>query len=196
VIALERSGSFLAALRGRGLGNVEVREQDVCLPFGVEGADAAWCRWVLSFVAEPERTVGNVAAAMRPGGVAVFHEYGDYGAWRTMPPDADVERFRELVMRSWRDAGGEPDVALQLPAWLEAAGMEIVEVRPLIEIVGRGDFTWQWPAAFLATNAARLAELGYVGAEEAERLGTALDRLPEGARMITPLVVEVIARKR
>ena len=74
--------------------------------------------------------------------------------------------------------------------------MEIVEVRPLIEIVGRGDFTWQWPAAFMATNAARLADLGYVSAEEAERLATSLDRVPEGTRMITPLVVEVIARKR
>jgi SAM-dependent methyltransferase len=150
---------------------------------------------VLSFVAEPERAVRNIAAALRPSGTAVFHEYGDYGAWRTMPLDPDVERFRELVMRSWRDAGGEPDVALELPRWLEAVGLEVLEIRPLIEIVGRGDFAWQWPAAFMATNAARLAELGYAGAEEAERLATALDRVPEGTRMITPLVVEVIARK-
>lgn len=196
VIALERSGRFVEALRWRGLGNVEIREQDVCAPFGESIADAAWCRWVLSFVAEPERTVGHIAAALKPGGTALFHEYGDYGAWRTMPLNADVERFRELVMQSWRDAGGEPDVALRLPAWLEAAGMDIVEVRPLIEIVGRGDFAWRWPAAFMATNAARLAALGYVEAEEAERLAESLDRVPEGTRMITPLVVEVISRKR
>jgi SAM-dependent methyltransferase len=196
VIALERSESFLAATRARGLANVEVRAQDVCADgFGESVADAAWCRWVLSFVEAPERTIGHIARALKPGGVAVFHEYADYGAWQMMPPDADLDAFRGHVMRSWRDAGGEPDVALSLPAWVDAAGLELVEIRPLIEIVGRGDFTWQWPAAFMAVNARRLAELGYCSDEEAERYASVLDRAPPLARMVTPLVAEVIARK-
>lgn len=199
VIALERSRRFLDALEDRvarlGLGNVTAHEQDVTEPFPVAGADAAWCRWVLSFVADPERTVANVAAALRPGGVAVFHEYADYGTWQMMPPDPEVERFRNLVMQSWRDAGGEPDVGLRLPSWLARNGFEAVELRPHVETVGRDSFTWAWPAAFMATNAARLAELGYVEAEEAGRLATALDRAAPDAWMITPLVVEVIARR-
>jgi SAM-dependent methyltransferase len=200
VIALERSARFLESLRERtarlGLANVEARGWDGSeAEFGEAVADAAWCRWLLSFVAAPERTVGHIARALKPGGVAVFHEYADYSSWRMMPPDPDQERFRSLVVQSWRDAGGEPDVGLDLPTWLEAAGLEVVATRPLIEIVGRGDIYWQWPAAFLATNARRLAELGYVGDEEAERLATVLDRAAPGARMITPLVAEVVARK-
>ncbi|HEX8193911.1 MAG TPA: methyltransferase domain-containing protein [Allosphingosinicella sp.] len=196
VVALERSESFLAALRARGLGNVEVRAQDVCAePFGEAEADAAWCRWVLSFVDVPKRTVGHIARALKPGGVAVFHEYADYGAWQMMPPDPDLDAFRSHVMQSWRDAGGEPDVALRLPDWLAQAGLELVEIRPLIEIVGPRDFTWQWPAAFMAVNARRLAALGYCTDQEAERYATLLDRAPPPALMVTPLVAEVIARK-
>ncbi|MGZ8419711.1 MAG: class I SAM-dependent methyltransferase [Allosphingosinicella sp.] len=200
VLALERSRRFLDVLADRarrlGLANIEAREQDVAeAGFGEGVADAGWCRWLLSFVSDPRRTVGHIAAALRPGGRAVFHEYGDYGAWRTLPPDPDVERFRDLVVRSWRDAGGEPDIALRLPGWLEAEGLEIVEMRPLVHVVRKGDFIWEWPASFMASGARRLAELGYVEAEEAERLGTALDRLPEGSWMVTPLVLEVIARK-
>lgn len=196
VIALERSESFLEALRARRLENVEARAHDVSAEaFGDGIADAAWCRWVLSFVEAPERTIGHIARALKPGGVAVFHEYADYGAWQLMPRDADLDEFRGHVMRSWRDAGGEPDVALALPAWLAAAGLELVEIRPLIEIVGREDFTWQWPAAFMAVNARRLANLGYCSNDEAERYATALDRAPPNARMVTPLVAEVIARK-
>jgi SAM-dependent methyltransferase len=196
VVALERSESFLAALAARRLANVEPRAHDVSAePFGEAVADAAWCRWVLSFVAEPRRTVGHIARALRPGGVAVFHEYADYGAWQMMPPDAELDRFRAAVMQSWRDAGGEPDIALRLPQWLAQAGLEIVEIRPLIEIVGPDDFTWRWPAAFMAVNARRLASLGYVSREEAERLATVLDRAPPHARMVTPLVAELIARK-
>jgi SAM-dependent methyltransferase len=200
VIACERSRRFLDSLEARaaalGLVNIELEERDVSADgLGEARADAAWCRWVLSFVDDPARTVGHIARALRPEGVAVFHEYADYAAWRTMPPSAEVERFRELVIRSWRDSGGEPDAALGLPAWLRDAGMEIVEVRPLIEIVGREQSTWEWPAAFMAVNARRLASLGYVDEEEAERLATALERLPEETLMITPLVAEVIARK-
>jgi hypothetical protein len=69
-------------------------------------------------------------------------------------------------------------------------------MRPLIEIVDRSSCVWQWPAAFMATGALRLAELGYVDKAEAERMARVLDELPAGTRMVTPLVVEVIARKR
>jgi SAM-dependent methyltransferase len=200
VLALERSRRFLDVLEDRagrlGLANIETREQDVAQSgFGQGFADASWCRWLLSLVGDPRRTVGHIAAALKPGGRAIFHEYAGYGAWRTLPPDPDVERFRTFVIRSWRDSGGEPDVALELPGWLAEEGLEIVEMRPLVHAVRKGDFMWEWPASFMASGAKRLAELGYVEAEEAERLATALDRLPEGSWMTTPLVIEVIARK-
>ena len=199
VLAVERSRRFLDVLDERasrlGLANIEALEQDVAEAGFGEAFDASWCRWVLSFVADPRRTVGHVAAALRPGGRAVFHEYADYGAWRTLPPDPDVERFRTLVMRSWREAGGEPDIGLDLPGWLAAEGLEIVEMRPLVHVARKGDFVWEWPASFMASGAGRLAELGYVDGEEAARLATALDRRPEGSWMITPVVLEVIARK-
>jgi SAM-dependent methyltransferase len=200
VIALERAPHFLSVLRQRaerdGLGNIETRETDVSdeAGFGEDLADAAWCRWVLSFVTDPRRTIGHIARALKPGGVAVFHEYGDYGAWKTMPPDPDVERFRRLVSSSWRDAGGEPDIAPFLPPWLESKGMKVEQIRPLIDVVDRESSAWEWPASFMATGARRLHELGYAGEEEAERLGRALETT-KARYMVTPLVVEIIARK-
>lgn len=198
VVALERSRRFLDHLRAHAssLQNIDTREQDVCeTGFGEAVADGLWCRWLLSFVADPARTVSHIARALKPEGTAVFHEYADYRAWQMMPPSAEVDRFRSLVIQSWRDAGGEPDIGLNLPGWLRAKGLEIVEIRPLIEIVGRADFTWQWPAAFIATNAKRLHELGYIDADEASHLARALDDAPPDAFMITPLVVEIIARR-
>ena len=201
VLALERSPNFAAHLRealaGAGLANIEVREQDVAAESCGEAiADASWCRWVLSFVADPQASVRNIARALKPGGTALFHEYADYEAWRMMPPSPEQERFRGLVVQSWRDAGGEPDVALHLPDWLETEGLEIVATQPQIALIGRDDFTWQWPAAFMAVNAERLHQLGYCDGEEAAAFASALDRAPPHARMITPLVAEIIARKR
>ena len=197
VIALERSPHFAATLRGRNLANVELREQDVNeQDFGTAIADGAWTRWVLAFVADPARTVRHIAHALKPGAMAVFHEYADYQSWRTMPPSPDHEQFRSLIVKSWRDSGGEPDIALVLPDLLDAAGLDLVAVRPMVRIVGRDDPAWQWPASFIATGSARLQELGYATPEEAARFATFLDRLPAGTRMITPLVAEIIAVKR
>ncbi|MDQ4088526.1 MAG: methyltransferase domain-containing protein, partial [Pseudomonadota bacterium] len=176
---------------------IEGRQQDaVEQGYGEGWADFSWCRWLLCFVADPRCVVGHIAAALKPGGRAVFHEYADYGAWRLMPPDPDHERFRRLVMQSWRDAGGEPDVGALLPQWLEQEGLEIVEARPLAWAVRQSDFAWQWPASFMRSGARRLAELGYLAAGEAERLATLLDPLPGERWMMTPIVLEVIARRR
>ena len=201
VVAVERSRRFLDALAARaerlGLAHIEPREQDaVEQGYGEAVADFAWCRWLLCFVADPRAVVSHIAAALKPGAHVVFHEYADYGAWRLMPPEPEHERFRSLVMQSWRDAGGDPDVGARLPQWLEEQGFAILETRPIAWTVSRADFAWQWPASFMASGARRLVELGYIETDEAEGLATLLDRLPPGRRMMTPIVLEVIACKR
>ncbi|MEO7410524.1 MAG: methyltransferase domain-containing protein [Sphingomicrobium sp.] len=195
VIALERAELFIGAIRARNLASVEVHQHDVCEPFPVAGADVSWCRWLLSFGRDPAATVRNIASALKPGGTAIFHEYADYGSWRMMPPDPLQDRFRSLVIQSWRDAGGEPDIALWLPRWLDDCGLKIVETRTYCDIIAPDDFAWEWPRAFLATNAARLSELGYISADEVEPIARLLDDCPANTRMVTPLVAEVIARK-
>jgi len=196
VVALERAPHFLESLRGRGVANVEAHEQDVSEAFTVTAADASWCRWVLSFLPEPAKTVRHIADALKPGGAAIFHEYVAYDTWRMMPPDPFHERFRGQVEQSWRDSGGEPDVALWLPQWLNEAGFEIVETRVLADIITPADPKWEWPRAFMETGARRLHELGYIKAGEVEAMARLLDDPPAGAHMLTPLVAEVIARKK
>jgi len=201
VVALERSAHFIAALRlqaeARGFDWVEAIAKDVALePFDVEGADASWCRWLLSFVSEPAAVVRHIASALRAGGLAIFHEYIDYSTWRLLPPHPLHEKFRDAVIASWRDTGGEPDIALWLPDLLTAAGMEIVSTKVMADVISPRDFAWQWPRSFMATGAKRLAELAYLSAKEASDVAALLDRLPSGARMLTPAVAEIVALKR
>jgi SAM-dependent methyltransferase len=195
VIALERAPHFVTELRARDLPNVEVREHDVSEPFGIGTADASWCRWLLSFVPDGAAVVRNIAGALRPGGLAMFHEYAAYETWRMMPPSPEHERFRGLVEQSWRDSGGEPDVALWLPQWLDAAGFEIVETRTYADVITPESPKWEWPRSFMETSARRLQELGYIGEEEATTFGRLLDDSHPAAHMLTPLLAEVIARK-
>jgi SAM-dependent methyltransferase len=196
VIALERSSFFLARLREEMPSNVEVWEADVNEEFGRTVADASWCRWVLAFATRPSEVVRNIAKALKSGGVAIFHEYAAYSTWRLMPPDDVQEEFRRFVEQSWRDNGGEPDAALWLPKWLSDAGLELVGTRMFSDILSPSDPAWEWPRSFMAVNAARLHDLGYVSSSRAAAMAKLLDHLAPEVRMLTPLVAEVIARKR
>jgi len=202
VLAVERSARFLEAARercrSRGLANVEFREADLMEhSLGELNFDATWCRWVASFVSSPEKLIRNIAGALRPGGLAIFHEYSDYGTFRFMPIRPALDKFADEVMASWRATGGEPDVGRALPGLLRAAGMRVIDIRPRVRTVSPGEYAWQWPASFIEINVVRLQELGRLTAEEAaavlsEFRAAAAD--PE-SWFTTPMFLEIIARR-
>lgn len=200
VVAIDRSRRFLDALNGvsrqRNLQNITTFECDLAeedLP--VSGADGAWARWVFAFVNRPRPLLERVHAALKPGGVFVLHEYIDYSTWRVAPRSLEIEAFVQAVMESWRADGGEPDIGLELPLWLQELGFEIKALHPIIDIVPATNFVWQWPSAFLRVGLQRLTDLGRLTPEKAEGVKRAFDACEArpGTLMITPTVLEIIA---
>jgi SAM-dependent methyltransferase len=200
VLGVERSARFVAAARQRcarrRASPARIDEADVIEDGIGEGPfDVAWCRWVASFVQSPQALVTAIAGALQPGGVALFHEYADYASWRLLPPSESFAEFVGAVMASWRDAGGEPDVALRLPALLRAAGFRIVDLRPLVFTTTPQDFVWQWPATFFESGVNRLVEIGVVPPTRAAimRADFAAAAGDPETVMLTPLVLEIRA---
>jgi SAM-dependent methyltransferase len=202
ILAADRSPGFLEVLNEkiaqRALGNIETRQLDLdedALPY--RDLDGAWVRWVFAFVLKPRELVRRVAATLRPGGTLVIHEYIAYESWRFAPPVPEQAAFVDAVVRSWRDQGGEPDIGLQLPRWLTEESFEVVGMRTHMDVIRPDDFMWQWPIAFVQSHTDRLVELGYFTPEMAARTREAVNaasRIP-GTYMLTPAVVEIIARR-
>jgi SAM-dependent methyltransferase len=203
IVALERSRRFLDALRAsaaqRGIDHIDAFEIDLDdgeLP-DVQ-LDGAWVRWVFAFVTRPRDLLQRVRHLLKPGARIVIHEYFDYSTWRLTPRSPEFEQFVSAVMRSWRATGGEPDVGLDLPRWLEELGFEVRDLRPLVEVVTPRDFFWQWPKAFVETGVQRLVDLGEISREFASRVLGAFRTVEAAphARMVTPAVLEIIAVRR
>jgi SAM-dependent methyltransferase len=199
VIALDKSNRFLQLTRRHHKSQIEALACDLDadeLP--VARADAAWARWVFSFVRRPRDLLAKLAKALGPGGVFVAHEYFDYRTWRASPRSAEIEEFVAAIMASWRSEGGEPDIALDLMPWLLELGFEIVSVRPIVNALVATDPAWEWLSRFGETGLARLVDLGRVPRDRAERITAAWTRVntEPGVRMITPAVLEIIARRR
>ena len=202
VMAVERSQNFLNALEEkathRKISNISCHCVDIDLSTLDDlSADVVWCRWLLSFVTAPRSTVQKISNTLRSEGIAVFHEYLDYGTWKHSPPIPEVETFVTAVMSSWRDTGGEPDIGRWLPGFLADAGFEILDVRPLIDVVAPSSFVWQWPAGFIEGNLDRLVEADRLSLEQASATRNSLARAEASANSLvtTPCVLEVIARR-
>ncbi len=203
VVAVDRSRRFIDALeetrRRRELDNIATFELDLDeadLP--VTGADGAWSRWVLAFVQRPRDLLARAGRALRPGGVLVLHEYFDYSTWRLAPRCTEMEEFVRTVMESWRAEGGEPDIGLDLPHWLEELGFEIRSLAPMIDVVGPSSFVWQWPKAFVRVGLQRLVDLGRLTAARAQTIAEAFAACEAAPHtlMITPAVLEIVAVRR
>jgi SAM-dependent methyltransferase len=203
VVALDKSKRFLDVLeamrRQRQFENLTTYELDLdSAELPTLAADGAWCRWVFAFVQQPRKLLVRLATRLRPGGTLAIHEYFDYATWRAVPPCQELEEFVETVMDSWRASGGEPDIGLSLPRWLEELGFEIKGLRPLLDIVGPSDWMWLWLRTFIEVGRRRLVDLGYLTPARAEAVWQAfagLEATP-GTLMITPAVLELVAVRR
>jgi SAM-dependent methyltransferase len=202
VVALERSDNFVKAMREsvrrRGLSNVRIHELDLMtgdLPKA--NYDFSWCRWVLSFVSDPSLLIRKLGVIMPKGSISIFHEYAHYETWRFLPPIAAQEKFREHVIATWRESGGEPDGGRDLPALLSENSFHIRTTRPLIFCVRPTNYMWQWPVTFIEVYLPRLIEMGRIDRKFADKVRAdlaAAEKHPN-AFMITPLVAEIVAEK-
>jgi SAM-dependent methyltransferase len=202
VVALERSQNFIRAMetacRARSLANVKIHELDLMQDQLPEGHyDFVWCRWVVSFVNDPSLLIKKLGAIMQKGSVAIFHEYGHYETWRFFPRLPAQERFREHVIATWRESGGEPDGAAHLPGLLAENGFVIRSATPHIFCLRPCDYMWQWPATFIETYLSRLLTMGRIDHAFAAKVCAELASAEKNpnARMLTPLVLEIVADK-
>ena len=202
IFAVERSARFLEVAKercaARGLSNVHFQAADLMeKPLEAHDVDFTWCRWVASFVISPETLIQKIAGALRPGGLAIFHEYTHYETFCFIPRRPALEAFADEVMKSWRAAGGEPNIALQFPSLFRDAGLEIVEAHPRIVTVSPKSYVWQWPASFIEINLVRLRELGHVTEEWCDSVRREFKEAEADPSSLftTPLFLEIIARR-
>jgi SAM-dependent methyltransferase len=200
VIALDRSRRFLDALEifqtERRLANITSVEQDLDdSKFPELQADGAWARWVFAFVKHPRELVARVAARLKPRAPFVVFEYCVYSTWGLAPRLPELEEFVKAVMESWRADGGEPDIGRQLPQWLEELQFEIKSLNPIVDVIPKTNYVWQWPAAFLDVGIKRLVDIKRLTPERgsAIREAFATREAEPHALMITPVVLEIIA---
>jgi SAM-dependent methyltransferase len=202
VLGLEHSPAYVAAGRRlaaeAGLAQLELRQHDLLRdPLPREGFDLAWMRWVAMFLADLEPLLTQLPQALRPGGRLVLHEYVHWDSFGLHPHGIAIHRFGQVVQRSFRQAGGDPDVNRRLPSLLAARGFRIDALDPLPVLGREGSRAAQWMARFVRVYAHQLQAQGlWSAADQGEALAE-IEAAAEdpGSFWMGPTVLELRATR-
>ncbi len=205
VVAIDEAEMYVEHLRSqaqaRGIGHIDVVHGDVQNLREVFGDsprfDAAYARWVLCFVKDPEAVVAQAAALLKPGGQLVVQDYFNYQEMALAPKSAAFERVIAAVQKSWRDRGGDPDIGGRLPGMMRRAGLTVREITPQLRVARPTDTLWAWPDTFYRNFVPALEQMGYISADERaafEREWSRASNDPD-TFVYTPPLVEIVATK-
>jgi SAM-dependent methyltransferase len=202
VVAIDESARFIEHLKSRqrilGDTTIDARVGDVQrLELAPESFDAAYQRWVLCFVKDPEAVVAGVARALKRGGVFAIQDYLHYDGILLAPESAAFRRFVRIVADTWRGHGGDTDIGQKLPSLLVKHGLTPVEISPLHRIARPGSSLWTWPTIFIETYAPKLVEEGRLTPAEHDALVADWKEhgSDPGAYFCSPPMVDIISVK-
>jgi len=212
VLAADLSDSFVAKVRDecarRGLAQVDAFVADAsCTGAAMAldealtsrpALDGAWARWVFCFLRNPVRAVSAVAAKLKTGARFVVHDYFNYTSMTMAPRSAWHDRAVEATARSWRDNGGDPDVASKLPAMFASHGLEVEHIAVHQRAARGADPMFAWPDSWWRTWAPKLVATGYLAQAECDGLLADLAAMASDRTryILPPPVTEIIAVKR
>jgi ubiquinone/menaquinone biosynthesis C-methylase UbiE len=202
VVAIDQSVRFVDYLKQQqqalDVTNIEAHVMDAHhLDVAEASIDVAYARWVLCYLPDLEAVIQAVVRTLRPGGVFAVQDYLNMGAVRVAPPSSAFARVIQVLVDSWRQSGGDPDVGVRLPELMMRHGLRIEAIRPVQRIARPGTPLWLWPSTFLHDYVRRQVEHGLLSAEEhhAFERDWELRSKDDTAFLWTPPMVEIIARK-
>lgn len=203
VLGVDVSSRFLAHCQtladARGLANVRTDVQDaMALSLPSNSLHGAFARWVLCFTPNPRAVVQSVVDALRPGGTFAVFDYIRYDAFTMAPRSKVMERVVRATDQSIRDTGGDWGICTALPEIMDACGMDLVSIEPIVRIGRPGTALWEWPATFFENYIPVLIEKGLL-TEDDQHEFRAMWRersANPSAFFTTPVLAALVGRKR
>jgi ubiquinone/menaquinone biosynthesis C-methylase UbiE len=98
------------------------------LPFGAETFDLVYCRFLLEYMPDPARVVGELTRVARAGGRVLLQDLDGQLVWH-WPPDESLERSLSVVLAHLRKTGFDPHVGRKLFSLARGAGLEDLAVQ-------------------------------------------------------------------
>ncbi len=204
VVGVDESPRFVEHLRQTAgvlnMHNIEVYQGDVReldkVLVGQEPFDAAWIRWVLCFLPDPEPVIASLSALLRPGGRLAIQDYFNYRAMTLGPRREIFDEVIRAIGASWSESG-DLDVVARLPALLREHGLELLDLSVTQRVARPHEPAWQWPTVFWRSFLPRLTERGSISETQRQEFMAVWEQASSDPDtfIVLPPVFGVLAQK-
>lgn len=160
--------------------------------------DGVYTRWALAWLPNVEAVLKKVVAAMKPGATIVIQEYYDWSLLQTEPYRENLYFATRQALESLGDLGGDINIGRRIPSIISSMGLDVLTTRPMTKQARSHEHDWNWPKTFLNIYLPKLVAMGRMTHKQVELALAELSALEniEGATIQTPLMIEVVGRKR
>jgi SAM-dependent methyltransferase len=110
------------------LSNIEFRLSDITQDGHAQEFDLVHARFILTHLPNPELALTRMREALRPGGVVVIEDI-DFRGHFCHPDSPALWRYVDLYTQTVQRRGGDANIGPRLPALLEGAGFETVQMN-------------------------------------------------------------------
>jgi ubiquinone/menaquinone biosynthesis C-methylase UbiE len=110
------------------LSNIEFRLSDITQDNHAQEFDLVHARFILTHLPNPERALTKMRQALRPGGVVVIEDI-DFRGYFCHPDSPALWRYVDLYTQAVQRRGGDANIGPRLPALLQDAGFETVQMN-------------------------------------------------------------------
>lgn len=162
-----------------------------------ESLDAAYGRWILSWLPDVPCVFDQVSRALRPGGAYILQEYIDWSAMRLLPGTDVFKVVIDACMNSWSTGGGTINIAEEIPTLARQAGLEVESFTVNARTGRPHSAVWNWIGDFLTLYLARLVRQSALAPSD---YAAFLAEWKEHSQrpdsiVIAPVVADVVLRK-
>lgn len=202
VIGVDRSQAYINFLdRLSDLHHLEI--ETICADFmdvdlKPNSLDGVYTRWALAWLPDVEAVLRKVISAMKPGATFAIQEYYDWSLLQTEPYKENLYYGTRQALESLGDLGGDINIGRRLPSLLPQLGLDVISTRPMTKQARSHEHDWNWPKSFLNIYLPKLVAMGRMTQKQVDLALNELLELEDvdGATIQTPLMIEVVGRKR
>ena len=131
--------------------------------------DFIFVRWVIGFVPDPEKFLTPLFAALRPGGVIALQDYIHEGL-SLFPRGGAFEGMAEAIRAYWRAGGGDPYIAVRVPAIFKKHNIQLLDYTPNVLAGGPESGVIEWAHRFYSTHIQVMVEKGIFSKQQGEAI--------------------------
>jgi len=131
--------------------------------------DFIFLRWVIDFVAEPEKFLLKLLNSLKKGGVIAIQDYV-YEGIMLFPNGGAFDNIAEIVKKYWRAGGGDPYFPVKIPEIFKNKNIELREFTPVTRAGGVDSDVFKWADRFMNVHIQLIADKKVISQVECDEL--------------------------